>query len=93
MQSGALNQENRLLNTADALTLMRIPRKFDVTEWPRQVEAFLQATEKPLHRAILKNYLRHLLLEVAGHWGQIIVPELTIDAPMTAWETEGKCGS
>jgi hypothetical protein len=77
-----MNQENRLLSTADALTLMRVPPKFDVTEWPRQVEAFLHATEKPLHRAILKNYLRHLLLEVAGYWDQIIVPELTIDEPM-----------
>lgn len=82
MQSGASNQADRLFNTADALTLMRIPNKFDVTEWPRQVEAFLQATEKPLHKAILKNYLRHLLLEVAGYWDQIIVPELTVDEPM-----------
>lgn len=82
MQPGALNQANRLFNTADALTLMRIPNKFDVTEWPRQVEAFLQATEKPLHKAILKNYLRHLLLEVAGYWDRIIVPELTVDEPM-----------
>ncbi|WP_454900144.1 hypothetical protein [Variovorax boronicumulans] len=77
-----MNPGNQRLNTADALTLMRVPPKFDVTEWPRQVEAFLHATEKPLHRAILKNYLRHLLLEVAGYWDRIIVPELTVDEPM-----------
>ena len=82
MQSAAVNSRNQRLNTADALTLMRVPPKFDVTEWPRQVEAFLHATEKPLHRAILKNYLRHLLLEVSGHWDQIIVPELTVHEPM-----------
>lgn len=82
MVSGALNPTNQLLDTADALTLLHVPPKFDVTEWPRQVEAFLHATEKPLHRAILKNYLRHLLLEVSGYWDQIIVPELTIDEPM-----------
>jgi hypothetical protein len=82
MVSGALNHTNQLLSTADALTLLHVPPKFDVTEWPRQVEAFLHATEKPLHRAILKNYLRHLLLEVSGYWDQIIVPELTINDPM-----------
>ncbi|NDZ17475.1 hypothetical protein C7T35_03055 [Variovorax sp. WS11] len=70
------------LNTADALTRMHIPPTFDVTEWPRQVERFLQKTQKPLHRAILKNYFRHLLLEVSGYWDQIIVPALTIDEPM-----------
>lgn len=81
MYAEPVNPKNQRLDTADALTLMRVPPKFDVTEWPRQVEAFLQATEKPLHRAILKNYLRHLLLEVAGYWDRIIVPELTVDEP------------
>jgi hypothetical protein len=73
---------NAALDTSDALTLMRVAPKFDVTEWPRQVEQFLMRTQKPLHRAILKNYFRHLLLEVAGYWDQIIVPELTVDEPM-----------
>jgi hypothetical protein len=68
--------------TQDAMTLMDIPPKFDVTHWPLGVEKYLEQTEKPLHRAILKNYLRHLLLEVSGYWDQIIVPELTIDEPM-----------
>nr|WSY53860.1 hypothetical protein OG999_29590 [Streptomyces sp. NBC_00886] len=68
--------------TQDAMTLMDIPPKFDVTHWPLGVEKYLAQTEKPLHRAILKNYLRHLLLEVSGYWDQIIVPELTIDEPM-----------
>jgi hypothetical protein len=70
------------LPTQDAMTLMDIPPKFDVTHWPLGVEKYLEQTEKPLHRAILKNYLRHLLLEVSGYWDQIIVPELTIDEPM-----------
>jgi hypothetical protein len=68
--------------TTDALTLMHVPKKFDVTKWPAEVEAFLHKTTNPLHRAILKNYLRHLLLEVAGYWDQIIVPELTVEEPM-----------
>lgn len=67
--------------TSDALTILDIPVKFDVTHWPRNVEKYLEQTEVPLHRAILKNYLRHLLLEVSGYWDQIVVPELTIDEP------------
>ena len=82
MESAAMMKRNAALNTADALTLMHIDPKFDVTEWPRQVEMHLAETRHPLHRAILKNYFRHLLLEVAGYWDQIIVPELTIDEPM-----------
>ena len=41
-----------------------------------------RAHDDPLHKAILKNYFRHLLLEVAGYWDQIIVPELTVEEPM-----------
>jgi hypothetical protein len=77
-----MTMKHGALNTADALTLMRIPKKFDVTGWPRQVEVQLQQAQKPLHKAILKNYFRHLLLEVSGYWDQIIVPELTIDEPL-----------
>lgn len=69
------------MTTADALTILDIAPKFDVTHWPRNVERYLERTENPLHRAILKNYFRHLLLEVSGYWDQIIVPELTIDEP------------
>jgi len=68
-------------STYDALTIMEYPKKFDVAHWPLAVEAYLAQTEKPLHRAILKNYLRHLLLEISGYWDQIIVPELTVDNP------------
>src|SRR5207249_1119848 len=70
------------LPTHDAMTTLDIPAKFDVTHWPRNVEKYLEQTEKPLHRAILKNYLRHLLLEISGYWDQIVVPELTIDEPV-----------
>ena len=67
--------------TNDALTTMAIPPKFDVTHWPRNVELHLERTERALHRAILKNYFRHILLEVSGYWDEIVVPELTIDDP------------
>ncbi|MCX5188816.1 hypothetical protein ACFWBS_38810 [Streptomyces mirabilis] len=73
---------NSPLITDDAMTNLDFPPKFDVTHWPLGVEKYLAQTEKPLHRAILKNYLRHLLLEVSGYWDQIIVPELTIAEPL-----------
>ena len=82
MNYATLAAPGREMPTADALTLMHVPAKFDVTKWPREVEAFLHKTTDPHHRAMLKNYLRHLLLEVAGYWDQIIVPELTVDEPM-----------
>jgi hypothetical protein len=53
------------LQTYDALTTLNIPSRFDVTYWPKN----------------LKNYLRHLILEVSGYWDKIIVPELTIAEP------------
>lgn len=72
---------NVWMTTHDAMTTMNVPARFDVTHWPINVENYLARTEKPLHRAILKNYLRHLLLEVSGYWDQILVPELTVDVP------------
>ena len=82
MKYASLNVPGREMATADALTLMHVPVKFDVTKWPAEVEAFMHRTSNPLHKAMLKNYFRHLLLEVSGHWDRIIVPELTIDEPM-----------
>lgn len=70
------------LNTNDALTTLDLPKKFDVTKFPREVEQYLAHTDDPFHRAILKNYFRHLVLEISGYWDQILVPELTIDEPV-----------
>jgi hypothetical protein len=76
-----MTTDTQNLITDDALTTLDIPPKFDVTQWPRNVEGYLERVQNPLHRAILKNYFRHLLLEVSGYWDQIIVPELTIAEP------------
>jgi hypothetical protein len=69
------------LTTADALTTLDLTPTFDVTYLPRKIEELLATTEKPLHRAIVKNYLRHALLELSGYWDQILVPELTVAEP------------
>jgi hypothetical protein len=68
--------------TADALTTLDIPPKFDVTKFPREVEEFLFHTHNPFHRPMLKNYWRHVLLEISGYWDQILIPELTVDEPV-----------
>jgi hypothetical protein len=70
------------LATSDALAGLEVPKRFDVTKFPRDVEASVERTVNPFHRAILKNYFRHLLLEISGYWDQILVPELTIDEPV-----------
>jgi hypothetical protein len=64
------------------MTTLDLTPTFDVTYLPRKIEELLERTEKPLHRAILKNYLRHALLEISGHWDQILVPELTVGEPI-----------
>jgi hypothetical protein len=69
------------LDTDDALTRLELTPTFDVTYLPRRIEELLAQTDKPLHRAILKNYLRHALLEISGYWDRILVPELTIAEP------------
>lgn len=67
--------------TADAMTNLDLPPKFDVTKFPREVEEYLDKLENPFHLAIGRNYFRHLLLEISGYWDQILVPSLTVDEP------------
>jgi len=72
----------RTLGTNDGLAALNLPTRFDVTRFPRQVERYLAGTRHPYHRAILKNYLRHVLLEISGYWDEILVPALTVDEPV-----------
>jgi hypothetical protein len=69
------------LDTADAMTNLELTPSFDVTYLPRKIEELLEETERPLQRAILKNYLRHAILEISGFWEQILVPELVVAEP------------
>jgi hypothetical protein len=69
------------LSTSDALTTLELTETFDVTFLPRKIEELLDATSNPFHQAMLKNFLRHALLEISGYWDRILVPELTVDDP------------
>lgn len=67
--------------TSDAMTTLELTEKFDVTHLPREIERLLDRTDNPFHQAMLKNYLRHALLEISGYWDRILVPELTVGEP------------
>ncbi len=42
----------------------------------------LDQTVKPLHRAMLFNFWRHVHLEGAGEYGQIVAPDMMVDHPV-----------
>ena len=42
----------------------------------------LDQTTKPLHRAMLLNFWRHVHLEGAGEYGQIVAPDMMVDQPV-----------
>ena len=42
----------------------------------------LQQTTKPLHRALLLNFWRHVHLEGAGEYDKIVAPDMMVDRPV-----------
>jgi len=46
------------------------------------VEALLQQTTKPLHRAILENFRRHVHLEGSGQFERITASDMMVDYPV-----------
>ncbi|GII64858.1 hypothetical protein Skr01_49430 [Sphaerisporangium krabiense] len=55
---------------------------FDVRDITVGVDAALAVVENPRHRHMLKNYRRHAVLEVSGHWEDILTPVMTVDHPV-----------
>jgi len=49
--------------------------------------SLLEQTSKPLHRAMLLNFWRHVHLEGAGDYDAILAPDMTVDEPVyrVAW--------
>ncbi len=45
------------------------------------LEKQIAATDNPRHRAILKNYRMHGLLEVAGRYKELLAPTMTVEHP------------
>ena len=48
----------------------------------RRADELLADLDNPHHRAIIANYRRHALLEIAGRWPEILAPELTVEHPV-----------
>ncbi|GAA4536873.1 hypothetical protein GCM10023175_04360 [Pseudonocardia xishanensis] len=69
------------LATSDALTVVDVPEKFDVTNLPQGIADLIEATENPFLVAMLKNYYLPAVREISGHWDQILIPSLTVDEP------------
>ena len=42
----------------------------------------LEKTTKPVHRAMLLNFWRHVHLEGAGEYEQIVAPDMMVDEPV-----------
>ncbi|MFF8772152.1 hypothetical protein [Kitasatospora sp. NPDC015120] len=45
------------------------------------LEKQLEGIENPRHRAILKNYRLHGLLEVSGRYQELLAPDMTVEHP------------
>jgi hypothetical protein len=57
-------------------------RTFDVRDVVKAPDKLLGRTDNPRHRAILTNFRRHALLEVAGRWREILTPAMVVDHPV-----------
>lgn len=55
----------------------------------RRATELLATLEDPHHRAIIANYRRHALLEIAGRWPEILAPELTVEHPVYRISVDG----
>ena len=53
-----------------------------VYECMKPTERLLARTTKPLHRAILLNFWRHVHLEGAGDYDTIVAPDMMVDHPV-----------
>jgi hypothetical protein len=54
---------------------------FDPREVCRVPDEFLAVTENPRHRAMIKNFRRHGMLEVSGRWKEILGPGMLVEEP------------
>src|SRR5512140_1792720 len=65
-------------------------RTFDVRDVAKMPDELLARTDNPRHRAILRNFRRHALLEVAGRWQEILTPQMMVDCPVYRINENGR---
>lgn len=56
--------------------------RFDINTLTRSADEKIAATENPRHRSMLQNMRRHLLLEIAGRWREVLSPKMIVDHPV-----------
>jgi len=65
--------------------------KKDVTKMMQGAERLMAKTTNPRHLAILRNYRRHAMLEVAARFDEIFAPSMTIENPYYVNYTANGC--
>jgi hypothetical protein len=65
-------------------------RTFDVRDVVKAPDELLARSDNPRHRAILTNFRRHALLEVAGRWREILTPAMVVDRPVYRINENGR---
>jgi hypothetical protein len=55
--------------------------RYDITKTTLAVDTMLPQVQNPRHRAILRNYRLHVLLEISGRYDEILVPAMTVEFP------------
>jgi len=65
-----------------------MPKK-DIAVTVSAADRLLKTLTDPLHRQIMENYRRHVILETCGEWEDIFAPDMTIDEPVYYLNLEG----
>jgi hypothetical protein len=68
---------------------MTMAAKLDITRLNDAIDRLLEVSTNPRHRFMLQAFARHRLLEVAGRWPEIFVPEMTVDDPVYNFRYSG----
>lgn len=55
--------------------------EYALSEHARELEKMVTDIDNPHHRAILKNYRMHGLLEVSGRYEELLSPDMTVEHP------------
>ena len=64
--------------------------QLDITRTNIAVQQLIEVTENPRHRYLLQAYDRHRNLEHAGRYGEIFVPEMTVEHPVYRFNMIGQ---
>jgi hypothetical protein len=66
--------------------------KLDITDTVQASDRLLAVLENPLHRQIIENYRRHVILEAINRWQEILSPEMTVEEPVYILNVAGEGG-